>query len=122
MKKFMAVYTGTAETLEKSGWKTMDEKTRREREQAGMQAWMQWGESIPRRGAKALDIGGPLGKTKRVSPQGISDTSNNMAGYVILEAESHEAAAKLFENHPHFSIFPGEAVEIMEILPIPVQR
>jgi hypothetical protein len=26
---------------------------------------------------------------------------------------------KLFENHPHFTIFPGEAIEVMECLPIP---
>ena len=45
-----------------------------------------------------------------------------MTGYVTLHAESHDAAAKLFENHPHFTIFPGEAVEIMECLPIPGQR
>jgi hypothetical protein len=25
----------------------------------------------------------------------------------------------MFENHPHFAIFPGEAVEIMPVLPIP---
>jgi hypothetical protein len=42
-----------------------------------------------------------------------------MGGYVIVEAESHEAAAQMFKNHPHFSIFPGEAVEIMECLPMP---
>ncbi|MDR3462508.1 MAG: hypothetical protein P4L76_09375 [Beijerinckiaceae bacterium] len=34
-------------------------------------------------------------------------------------AESPEAAAKLFENHPHFTIFPGESVEVMPVLPIP---
>ena len=33
--------------------------------------------------------------------------------------ESHEAAAQLFLNHPHFTIFPGESVELMECLPIP---
>jgi hypothetical protein len=44
-----------------------------------------------------------------------------MTGYVIVRAESHEAAAKLFENHPHFSIFPGDSVEIMECLPFPGQ-
>ena len=42
-----------------------------------------------------------------------------MTGYVIVQAESHEAAAKMFENHPHFSIFPGDSVEIMECLPLP---
>jgi len=28
----------------------------------------------------------------------------------------HEAAAKLFQSHPHFTIFPGDAVEVMECL------
>jgi hypothetical protein len=36
-----------------------------------------------------------------------------------VRAESHAAAVKLFENHPHFTIFPGESVEVMPILPIP---
>ena len=45
---------------------------------------------------------------------------NNLAAYVIVQAESHEAAAKMFLNHPHFTIFPGEAVEIMEWLSLPV--
>jgi hypothetical protein len=33
--------------------------------------------------------------------------------------ESQEAAAKLFERHPHFTISPGESVAIMPVLPIP---
>ena len=40
-------------------------------------------------------------------------------GYTIVQAESQEAAAKLFLNHPHFMIFPGDGVEIMECLPLP---
>ena len=63
--------------------------------------------------------GGPLGKTKRADASGVSDIKNLMAGYIVVRAESHDAAAKLFENHPHFTIFPGESVEIMEELPIP---
>lgn len=39
--------------------------------------------------------------------------------YMVVRADSHEAAAKLFERHPHFTIFPGESVEIMPVLPIP---
>jgi hypothetical protein len=39
----------------------------------------------------------------------------------VVQAESHDAAARMFTNHPHFTIFPGEAVEIMECLPIPGQ-
>jgi len=42
-----------------------------------------------------------------------------MTAYTIVQAESHEAAAELFASHPHFMIFPGDSVEIMECLPIP---
>ena len=73
-----------------------------------------------RKNADAIvDHGCPLGKTKSISHTGIADTRNNLAGYTIVRAESHEAAAKLFQNHPHFAFFPGTAVEIMECLPIP---
>jgi hypothetical protein len=34
-------------------------------------------------------------------------------------AVADEAAAKLFEKHPHFTNFPGECIEIMPVLPIP---
>lgn len=42
-----------------------------------------------------------------------------MTAYKIVRAELHKAAAKLFENHPHFMIFPGKSVEVMPVLPIP---
>jgi hypothetical protein len=38
---------------------------------------------------------------------------------VVVSAESHAAAARLFEGHPHFTVFPGEGVEVMECLPMP---
>ena len=114
MKKFLAIYLGTQENL--TQWRAMDEKKRKEQEKAGMAAWMKWGEN----NAKSItDNGGPLGKTKRIDKGGISDVRNAMTGYTVVEAESHEAAARLFSTHPHFTIFPGDAVEIMEILPIP---
>jgi hypothetical protein len=64
-------------------------------------------------------MGGPLGTTKKVTQHGIQDTSNEMGAYMVVRTESHEAAARLFENHPHFTIFPGESVEVMPVLPIP---
>jgi hypothetical protein len=116
MKKFMAVYTGEPGGFEK--WNALDEKTRKEREAAGMKAWGDW---MVRNQAVIVVQGGPLGKTKRVTSKGIADVRNNLAGFIVIQAESHEAAAKLFEQHPHFSIFPGDGVEIMEVLPIPGQ-
>jgi hypothetical protein len=118
MKKFLAIYVGTEAALERAQWKTMDEAKRKAVQAAGFKAWMEWG--TVHAGA-IVDQGSPAGKTKRASPQGISDIKNSIVGYVIVQAESHEAAAKLFENHPHFAIFPGDSVEIMECLPIPAQ-
>jgi hypothetical protein len=114
--KYMALYTGTPQTAAQSGWDKLSDSERQQREKAGMDAWMAWGETHK---ASIVAEGGPLGKTKRVDKNGVADTSNNVAGYIIVEAESHEAAAKMFENHPHFAIFPGDAVEIMPCKPIP---
>lgn len=116
MKKFLAVYTGSTAAQERSGWNALSEGERNKRAKAGIDAWMAWGEKHK---AAIVENGAPLGKTKRVGPSGVSDIKNNLAGYTVVEAESHEAAAKMFENHPHFTIFPGDSVEIMECLPIP---
>jgi hypothetical protein len=116
MKKFLAIYVGTASARDRAQWDKMDEKQRKATEAKGIDAWMKWGTT---HSAAIVDTGTPLGKTKRVSRDGISDIKNSMTAYVIVQAESHEAAAKLFENHPHFTIFPGDGVEIMECLPLP---
>src|SRR5262245_35222962 len=114
MKNFLAIYIGAQAALDE--WKKLPEAKRKEREAAGMDAWIKWDGTHT---AAIVDRGTPLGKTKRASAEGVSDIKNVMAGYVIVRAESHEAAAQLFENHPHFTIFPGDSVEIMECLPIP---
>ena len=116
MKRFLAIYIGTEDALKRAQWNELDEGKRAALEASGIQAWMEWGKA---HSAAIVDHGGPLGKTKRASTQGITDIKNSMTGYVIVQAESHEAAARLFENHPHFSIFPGDSVEIMECLPLP---
>ena len=118
MKNFLAIYIGTEAALERSRWNELDEAARQARQAQGMKAWMDWGVA---HAASIVERGAPLGKTKRASPEGVADIKNVMAGYVIVRAESHEAAAKLFENHPHFAIFPGDSVEIMECLPLPGQ-
>ncbi len=116
MKRFVAIYLGSQDSAAFKAWNAMEEAQRQERQRMGTDAWMGWGEQ---RAKSIVDGGGPLGKTKRIDAHGVSDAKNMMCGYVIVEAESHEAAAKMFVDHPHFSIFPGESVEIMECLPIP---
>ena len=116
MKRYLAVYTGTTSAQERSGWDKLSDAERTKRMQEGMKAWMAWGEKHK---AAIVENGAPLGKTKRTGLNGVTDIKNAIAGYVVVQAESHEAAAKMFEGHPHFTIFPGDSVEIMEVLPIP---
>jgi hypothetical protein len=116
MKKFLAIYVGTAAAHEKARWNELPEGQRKELEARGMKAWGDWAMA---HAASIVEQGGPLGKTKRTGPDGVTDVQNQMVGYTVVLAESHEAAARMFERHPHFAIFPGDSVEIMECLPVP---
>jgi hypothetical protein len=110
MAKFMAVYIGTATEAEKSA------PPDPEVEQKGMAAWGEWMEA----NADAIvDQGGPLGRTKAIGPDGVSDARNELTGYVIVEAPSLDEAAARFKDHPHFAVFPGDRVEVVEILEMP---
>ena len=114
MKNFLAIYLGTPAA--RAAWDALPEAVRSEREAAGIKAWHAW---VERNKSRIVGMGAPLGKTKRISKAGVADVKNNMAAYTVVSAETYEEAAKLFENHPHFTIFPGDSIEIMECLPIP---
>ncbi|MFC5499071.1 hypothetical protein ACFPOE_16100 [Caenimonas terrae] len=116
MKNFLAIFNGTPEAVEKSGWNALSESERNKRSQAGIAAWHAWMENHK---AQIVVAGGPIGKTKRVSGKGITDAHNAICGYVVVSADSHDAAARLFDKHPHFAVLPGEAVEVMECMPVP---
>lgn len=113
---YLAVFLGSKDSPRRAAWDALPEGDRRAQEREGVAAWKAWVESHH---AAIVAMGGPLGKTKRVSQGGIDDASNNMGAFTVVRADSHEAAAGLFERHPHFAIFPGDSVEIMPVLPIP---
>jgi hypothetical protein len=113
---YLAVFLGSKTSPKRQVWDALPEAERRAKEREGMTAWKAWADK--HQGA-IVAMGGPLGKTKKVTEGGISDAGNEMSAFTVVRADSHEAAAKLFENHPHFAIFPGESVEIMPVLPIP---
>jgi hypothetical protein len=113
---YLAVFRGSKTSPRRVAWDALSEGDRRAKEREGMAAWKAWAE---KHHAAIVSMGGPLGKTKKVTQRGIDDVSNDMGAFTVVRADSHEAAAKLFDKHPHFSIFPGDSVEIMPVLPIP---
>jgi hypothetical protein len=113
---YLAVFLGSKTSPRRAAFDALPEAARRAKQQEGMAAWQAW---MEKHQAAIVAMGGPLGKTKKVTQRGIEDTSNEMGAFTVVRADSHEAAAKLFEKHPHFTIFPGDGVEIMPVMPIP---
>jgi len=112
MKKFLAVFTTNSEKMAAFNQNPNAQQISIK----GIAAWHQWMEDNM---SAIVETGGPLSRTTRVTLDGIAEFRNNLGGYLIVQAESQADAAKLFLDHPSFAIFPGEAVEVMEVLPIP---
>jgi YCII-related domain len=111
MKKFMVLYMASGADFER-----MMKNSTPEQQKQGMQAWMAW---MNANQASLVDGGAPLGKTKRVDSHGASDAKNEVGGYSIVQADSHDAAVKLFgKDHPHLQM-PGAWIEIVEIMAMP---
>jgi hypothetical protein len=108
MPRFLAVYTMKPEDL--ACFRALPKAEQVAVDAAGLKQWMAWDKA---NAASFADKGGMVGKTKRVSKDGIGNAQNGICGYIVVEAENIDAAAKLFENHPHFTIFPGDGVDIM---------
>jgi hypothetical protein len=113
---FLAVFTGSKTSPRMQAWFALPEDERKAKEMEGFHAWKAWAQ---KHAPATVFMGGPLGKTKSVTLDGIADISNNLSAFMVVRADSHEAAARMFENHPHFAIFPGEGVEVMPVMPIP---
>jgi hypothetical protein len=113
---YLAVFLGSKTSPRRLAWDALPEGERRAKEQEGIDAWRKWMDKYQ---SAIVSIGGPLGKTKKVTLGGIADSSNQLSAFTVVRADSHEAAAGIFEKHPHFAIFPGDGVEIMPVMEIP---
>jgi hypothetical protein len=111
MKKFLVLYMANGAEFE-----AMMKNSTPEQQNQGMAAWMKW---MGDHKASLVDGGAPLAKTKRVDLKGASDAKNDVCGYSIVQAESADAATKMFgEDQPHLQM-PGAWIEIIEIMQLP---
>jgi hypothetical protein len=109
VKKFLVLYKAS-----QSGFEQMMKSTP-EQQKAGMAAWMAWSKQAA---ASIVDMGGPLGKSLRVTSSGAEPTRNDLGGYGVMQAESKEALAESLKGHPHF-MMPDGFIEIVELMPMP---
>ena len=109
MKKFLVLYKAPTSSFEQM------KKSTPEQQKAGMDAWMAWSKKAA---GSIVDMGGPLGKSMRVTTGGASPTTNDLGGYTILQGESKEQVAETLKGHPHF-MMPDGSIEVVELMPIP---
>jgi len=87
-------------------WLQLAEDERKAQEVQMQSEWNAWMENHK---SFLLETAG-VGKPKRITAQGIEDARNDIMMYSFVEADSLEAAADIFKDHPHFGI-PGAGLK-----------
>lgn len=108
MAKFIVLYRAPSAVMDK--WMALPEEERRSDMEDMERQWNEW---MAAHKDALLESNG-AGKNKRVTKDGVEDARNDVMMYSMVEAESHEAAAELFEGHPHFNI-PESTIEVMPV-------
>ena len=109
MAKFLVLYRAPIAVLDE--WSKTPVEKRKAEEEKMMTEWKKW---TSEHAALFADQGAGVGKPKRVDASGVSDTRNDVMLYAIVNAASHDAAAKTFRSHPHLQI-PQSSIEVMEL-------
>lgn len=111
MNKFIVLFLAPSAVM--AEWMKKPEAERAVEEKKMREEWDEW-MKVNAGMIKETNAGG---KTKRVTSSGVVDARNDIMLYSVIEAESHEAAAKAYEGHPHFGI-PEASIEVMAIRPM----
>ena len=111
MPRFVAVYTMKPEDV--AAFRARPQSEQEAIDRAGLKAWDEWSK---RNAAAIVETDVMVGRTRRVTKAGIVDAQNQIAGFLIVEAADITAAAILFQDHPHITIFPGDGIDVMPAL------
>lgn len=109
MTRYLGIYYGAVDEASKT-------ELTDQQEAAFMHDWATWAQTYVEH---LVDPGAPLSAKKRVTAQGVEDFTDATTGYCVLSAESHDEAARIFSEHPHLRLFPGNAIAVLECPPIP---
>jgi hypothetical protein len=112
MKKFVAIYMAPIAAMDE-----LRKNRSPERMKEIDDSWMKWVKSHEK---SLVDRGSPTGKNKRVTKDKVQDVKNEILGYSVVQAETHEEAAKLFQDAPNLQI-PGAYVEVLEHFEMPAR-
>ena len=106
--KFIVTYQMPHAGLD--AWMQLPEEERKAQELEIQSQWNAWMDKYK----NALTETAGVGKPKRITASGVEDSRNDIMMYSFVEADSLEAAAEMFKDHPHFGI-PGSWIEVMSV-------
>lgn len=107
MPKYLLLYRSAVSAQDQMAHATPEQA------QAGMNAWMTWGELA---GSAITDMGSPM-QTVATVGDGPSD-SGFIGGYSLMEEGSLEELRELLDSHPHL-MMDGNSIDVCELLPMP---
>ena len=91
MKKFIALYMTPI-----AGMDEIRKNMTPERVKEMNESWLKWAASHEK---SFVDVGSPTGKNKRVSKDKVQDVRNEVTGFSVVQAETHEEATKIFRDN-----------------------
>lgn len=106
--KFLVTYLMPHEGFDE--WMKTPEAQRKEQEVKMQADWNEW---MLQHTDVIVESAG-VGKPKRITKEGITDSRNDLMMYSFIEADSIDAASAIFKDHPHFGI-PNGSIEIMSV-------
>ncbi len=110
MKKFLVIYHAPMEFMAQMNEATPEQQAK------GLEAWMNWAKNC---GDKLVEMGAPLTNGVEISSNGHSKNSTkNVAGYSILQADKIEEVKSLLLTHPHLKSHEKCTIEVHEMMPI----
>jgi len=110
MKKFVVMYYAPVSAQDQMKNATPEQAAE------GMKPWMDWKEKV---GDGMVDMGTPLGNSRKVTKDGASPSGSNIVGYSVLQANSMDDALEMVKEHPHLQWTNGCEIEVHESLPLP---
>ena len=106
--KFIVTYQMPHAGLD--AWMQLPEEERKAQELEMQSQWNAWMEKHK----NAITETAGVGRPKRITASSVEDSRNDIMMYSFVEADSLEAAAEMFKDHPHFGI-PGSWIEVMSV-------
>ena len=91
---------------------TTSPEERKQQSDELMKKWHAW---VQAHQDAIVDMGSPLGKTKAVTKDGIKDSRNDLNYVMIIQAPSHEEAARLIAGNPQIQVIPTASADVMSV-------